>query len=199
MSSASTWPREYKAWTQGNADPDSVAAELCAFAVAWGPDEWAAHPAMLSNTAQWVAEEAAAFGIPLVALTAEQAQTGAAGVCQHADLGASGGGHWDCGPHFPMGQVIEMAAIGGISVGGGAVEICSTPSGNGYWICGSDGGVFTYGDAEFHGSLGDTDLAAPIVGITNSTGRGYWLLGQDGGVFTFGDARFYGAATGVVS
>ena len=100
-----------KAWTQGNANPYSVAAELCAFA-AWGPDEWAAHPAMLSNTAQWVAEEAAAFGIPLVALSAQQAQTGAAGVCQHADLGASGGGHWDCGPHFPMHEVIRMAAGG---------------------------------------------------------------------------------------
>ena len=191
--------REYKAWTQGNANPYSVAAELCAFA-AWGPDEWAAHPAMLSNTAAWIAEEAAAFGIPLVALTAEQAQGGQAGVCQHADLGAAGGGHWDCGPHFPMGQVLDMARGGTTTTTGGAVEICSTPSGNGYWICGSDGGVFTYGDAGFYGSLGNLDLAAPIVGMTPTpSGQGYWLLGADGGVFTFGDARFYGAATGVVS
>ena len=190
--------REYKAWTQGNANPYSVAAELCAFA-AWGPDEWAAHPAMLSNTAAWVAEEAAAFGIPIRALSAAEAQSGAAGVCQHADLGASGGGHWDCGPHFPMAHVIAMAQGGPTTTTGGAVEICATPTGRGYWICGSDGGVFTYGDARFCGSLGNVNLDAPIVGMTATpSGNGYWLLGQDGGVFNFGDAAFYGAATGVV-
>jgi N-acetylmuramoyl-L-alanine amidase len=98
-----------KAWTQANANPYSVAAELCAFA-AWGPTDWAAHPVMLQNAAEWVAEEAAAFGIPVVALTAEQAQDGRSkGVCQHADLGAAGGGHWDCGSSFPMAQVLDMA------------------------------------------------------------------------------------------
>jgi hypothetical protein len=100
--------RGYKAWTQANANPYSVSLELCAFA-AWGPDDWAAHPVMLENCAAWVAEEAAAFGIPIRALTADQAQGGAAGVCQHADLGAAGGGHWDCGPDFPMGHVIDLA------------------------------------------------------------------------------------------
>jgi hypothetical protein len=190
-------PRGDKAWTQGNANPYSLAAELCAFA-AWSEAEWWLHPQMLENCAAWVAEEAAAFGIPLVALTPTEAQSGASGVCQHADLGAAGGGHWDCGPGFPMAWIID-AARDGAETGGGAVEICATPSGKGYWVCGSDGGVFTYGDAEFHGSLGDVDLEAPIVGMAPTpTGRGYWLLGQDGGVFTFGDAPFYGAPTGVV-
>jgi hypothetical protein len=190
--------RGQKAWTQGNANPYSVAAELCAFA-AWTPADWSAHPQMLANTAAWVAEEAAAFGIPLVALSESQAQDGhSRGVCQHADLGAAGGGHWDCGPGFPMGQVIDMAT-GTTPTQGGAVEICSTPSGDGYWIVGSDGGVFTYGDAGFYGSLGDTALEAPIVGMAATpTGCGYWLLGQDGGVFTFGDAQFLGAPTGLV-
>lgn len=104
--------REHKAWTQANANPYSVAAELCAFA-AWTAQDWANHPQMLANTAAWVAEECAAFGIPLVALTAAQAQDGrSAGVCQHADLGAAGGGHWDCGPNFPMAQVLDMARGG---------------------------------------------------------------------------------------
>jgi hypothetical protein len=102
-------PRSGKAWTQGNANPYSVAAELCAFA-AWTPAEWAAHPTMLANTAAWVAEEAAALGIPLVRLSTAQAQDGhSAGVCAHVDLGAAGGGHWDCGPGFPMDDVIAMA------------------------------------------------------------------------------------------
>ena len=29
-----------------------------------------------------------------------------------------------------------------------------TPSGNGYWLVASDGGIFTFGDATFHGSTG---------------------------------------------
>jgi hypothetical protein len=71
----------------------------------------------------------------------------------------------------------------------------STPSGHGYWLAAADGGVFTYGDAQFYGSLGDRKLNQPIVGITSSpTGKGYWLIARDGGVFAFGDAQFYGSA-----
>jgi hypothetical protein len=144
--------RDGKAWTQGNANPYSVAAELCAFA-AWSPEEWQLHPTMLANAAAWVAEEAAALGIPLVALTPAQAQGGTAGVCQHVDLGAHGGGHWDCGPGFPMAQIIDMACgDAGPAIGGGAVAIRCTPSGEGYWVVGDDGGVFTFGDAGFYGA-----------------------------------------------
>jgi peptidoglycan hydrolase-like protein with peptidoglycan-binding domain len=100
--------RGNKAWTQGNANSVSVAAELCAFA-AWTTADWNAHPTMLSNTAQWVAEEAAAFGIPLVRLTPSQAQGSGRGVCEHVDLGSWGGGHTDCGTAFPIDQVIAMA------------------------------------------------------------------------------------------
>lgn len=81
----------------------------------------------------------------------------------------------------------------------GAQMLASTPSGAGYWIVGSDGGVFAYGDASFHGSMGGQPLGAPIVGITATpSGRGYWLIGQDGGVFAFGDAPFAGAPVGIV-
>jgi hypothetical protein len=100
--------RDYKAWTAANANPVAVQAELCAFAD-WDSATWNTHPQMLANTAAWIAEEAAAFGIPIVKLTADQAQGGTAGVCQHADLGSWGGGHWDCGPSFPINQVLSMA------------------------------------------------------------------------------------------
>jgi hypothetical protein len=104
--------RDGKAWTAGNANPWSVQAELCAFA-AWDGAEWSRHPTMLANTAVWIAEEAAAFGIPLVLLSADQAQDpNARGVCQHNDLGSMGGGHWDCGPDFPIQDVLDMAAGG---------------------------------------------------------------------------------------
>lgn len=97
-----------KAWTASGANPYSVQIELCAFA-AWSTDEWDQHPTMLENCAAWIAEEAATFGIPIRALSDTEAQGGGAGVCQHVNLGAAGGGHWDCGPGFPMDRVLQMA------------------------------------------------------------------------------------------
>jgi hypothetical protein len=83
----------------------------------------------------------------------------------------------------------------------GAMEICHTPSGNGYWIVDSTGAVFAYGDAVYYGGANVTPgkLSAPIVSMTPTPkGDGYWLLGKDGGVFAFGKAAFKGAPTGKV-
>jgi hypothetical protein len=104
--------RDGKAWTQANANPVSVAAELCAWA-SWSSDEWGRHPNMLANAAAWVAEEAAAFNIPIVGLTPDQAQGFGRGVCQHRDLGLWGGGHVDCGPNFPINHVLALARAQG--------------------------------------------------------------------------------------
>jgi len=103
--------RGSKAWTQGNANPVAVSVELCAFA-SWSSAEWERHPAMLENVARWIAEEAAHFSIPLVALSPAEAQGSGRGVCQHADLGSWGGGHWDCGSSFPIDDVLERARGG---------------------------------------------------------------------------------------
>jgi murein L,D-transpeptidase YcbB/YkuD len=100
--------RGNKAWTAANANPVAVQIELCAFA-AWSAAEWDQHPNMLDNCAKWIAEEAAAFGIPIRRLSPGEAQGGAAGVCQHVDLGSWGGNHSDCGPGFPMDEVLAMA------------------------------------------------------------------------------------------
>ncbi len=63
-----------------------------------------------------------------------------------------------------------------------------------YWLMGVDGGVFTFGDAGFYGSLASSATAAPSVCMASAPdGHGYWLVGSDGGVFTFGDAGFYGS------
>jgi len=71
--------------------------------------------------------------------------------------------------------------------------MASTPSGNGYWLVASDGGMFTYGDAAFFGSTGGTALASPIVGMDSSvSGDGYRLVAADGGVFSFGGAPYLG-------
>jgi hypothetical protein len=36
---------------------------------------------------------------------------------------------------------------------------------SGYWLVASDGGIFAFGDAVFHGSTGATRLNQPIVGM----------------------------------
>jgi hypothetical protein len=51
------------------------------------------------------------------------------------------------------------------------VGIAATPDGKGYWEVASDGGIFTFGDAAFSGSLGAVALNAPIVGIATSPAR----------------------------
>jgi hypothetical protein len=67
----------------------------------------------------------------------------------------------------------------------------------GYWLVGSDGGVFAFGSANFDGSMGGRSLNAPIVGMASTPdGGGYWLVASDGGIFTFGDANFYGSMGG---
>jgi hypothetical protein len=45
------------------------------------------------------------------------------------------------------------------------VGIAATPDGNGYWEVASDGGIFAFGDAGFHGSMGATHIDRPVVGL----------------------------------
>jgi peptidoglycan hydrolase-like amidase len=70
------------------------------------------------------------------------------------------------------------------------------PSGGvgGYWLNAPDGGVFSFGNAQFHGSMGGLPLNRPVVGMaaTHDSG-GYWEVASDGGIFSFGDAQFQGS------
>lgn len=71
------------------------------------------------------------------------------------------------------------------------IEECAS---GGYWIATEDGGVFTFGGAPFHGSLGAITLNAPVVEMVGTgSGQGYRLFAADGGVFNFGDAVSKGA------
>ena len=68
-----------------------------------------------------------------------------------------------------------------------------TASGNGYWLFAADGGIFSFGDAQFYGSLGGTKLSSPVVSMQRTaTGKGYWMMTQDGHIYAFGDATGYG-------
>ena len=87
--------------------------------------------------------------------------------------------------------------------------ITPTADEGGYWLVGSDGGVFAFGDAGFYGSVPGIGLApagttagrhlnAVVVGVVPSLDdKGYFMVGSDGGVFAFGDAEFEGSCPGI--
>ena len=75
------------------------------------------------------------------------------------------------------------------------VSMAATADGRGYWNVAADGGIFAFGDAAFHGSMGGQSLNRPVVGLAvTPDGGGYWEVASDGGIFAFGDAGFYGSA-----
>ena len=77
------------------------------------------------------------------------------------------------------------------------VGMAATPTGRGYWNVATDGGIFAFGDAAFHGSMGGQTLNRPIVGMASTpSGQGYWEVASDGGIFAFGDAAFHGSMGG---
>jgi hypothetical protein len=73
----------------------------------------------------------------------------------------------------------------------------TTSASRGYYVLGSDGGIFSYGSAPFRGSVPGLGIhtRAVLMSVTPDQG-GYYILGADGGVFTFGDARFFGSVPG---
>jgi hypothetical protein len=104
--------RKDSAWTGSGANQVAIQTELCAPSGAsdnWTRDKWMSQIVMLENCARWLKEESDATGIPLTILTPAQAQGNGRGVCQHADLGAWGGGHHDCGQAFPIDYVVGLA------------------------------------------------------------------------------------------
>ncbi len=88
------------------------------------------------------------------------------------------------------GTTTSTAGTAGVA-SGAAVQ------GLGYHEVASDGGIFSFGDAQFYGSMGGTPLNKPIVGMASTPdGKGYWEVAADGGIFSFGDAQFYGSMGG---
>jgi len=106
--------RDRAAWAQGNYNSASICIEMCTTAGAangWSRDYWLTKQGwMLDNTAAWVAEEARAYGIPLVKLSASQAQGGGRGLCGHVDIQPQD--RTDPGKGFPWDYIIAKASGG---------------------------------------------------------------------------------------
>ncbi len=99
-----------------------------------------------------------------------------------------------------IGQTIASAGAisGDPASSNGSFTDTFVPLPHGYWLVGSDGGIFTFGSGQFYGSTGNLRLQRPVVGIVPTADRGgYWLDASDGGVFSFGDTQFYGSIPGL--
>ncbi len=108
----------------------------------------------------------------------------------------------DTAPEVPQTSAVYSfgaAPTAGASITSDAQLVGSAvdPPSAGYWLTARDGGVFSFGDAGFHGSMGGKPLDRPVVGMAATPdGHGYWLVAADGGIFSFGDAGFHGSMGG---
>ncbi len=88
------------------------------------------------------------------------------------------GGYWLAatdGGIFSFGDATFFGSMGGKHLNAPVVGIAATPveaatppatptpAGKGYWLVASDGGIFSFGDATFFGSMGGKPLNAPMV------------------------------------
>ena len=114
-------------------------------------------------------------------------------------------------PSGPAGAVqVVVKTSGGVSGGAPSVGPCGasgsksisdeffygSTAGAGYWMVGSDGGVFTQGGLSFYGSLAGLSLPSPIISMAampaaagsapGAPPAGYWLVDSQGDVYTPG-------------
>ncbi|HEY3239022.1 MAG TPA: glycosyl hydrolase, partial [Acidimicrobiia bacterium] len=70
---------------------------------------------------------------------------------------------------------------------------------SGYWMLGSDGKVYAFGDAQAHGNAplaGASPIGVVAVDVEPTpSGNGYWIVDSTGRVFTQGDAGAFGSVT----
>jgi len=106
--------RDRAAWAQGNYNSASTCIEMCTpsgAANGWSRDYWLKSQGwLLDNCAAWIAEEARHYGIPIVKLSAAQAQGSGRGLCGHVDIQPRD--RTDPGPGFPWDYVISKATGG---------------------------------------------------------------------------------------
>ena len=110
----------------------------------------------------------------------------------------------------PQGARVADSVVFHVYAASQDVFLAPTPSGHGYWMADSTGDVFSFGDAQFHGSLPGLfnslaktsahdvvtghQASIPVTGFAaTGDGGGYWMAATDGSIYTFGDAANYGS------
>src|SRR5687768_2724268 len=95
---------------------------------------------------------------------------------------------------LPVGLLVGLTSV---VAGVPSARSAGASTTSGYWLVGTDGGIFSYGKAGFFGSTGAIKLNQPIVGMAATPdGKGYWMVASDGGIFAFGNAGFHGSMGG---
>ena len=80
----------------------------------------------------------------------------------------SGNGYWLVadGGVFSLGMRHSTAGPVGMKLNRPVVGMASTPSGNGYWLVAADGGIFSFGDTTYQGSVPGAGIhISNIVGL----------------------------------
>jgi hypothetical protein len=108
--------------------------------------------------------------------------------CDGYYIETSNGGLYGYGAAISYGNLLGRAAT---------VSAAVASKTGGYWLLGNTGKVYSFGKADFEGSLADSKATSPVVGIASTPDdRGYWLATQNGGVYPFGDAKTKGSLLG---
>ncbi len=190
-------PTEYSAST-GGYTASSAAPENSPFTAVPDDGDGVCVPGACNPSHNWE------VSIPVSTIQAIWPSIGslqAINVISRNGLGALGG---------RVGQLTLVGTAGSLSMFGtqfaGALGLRSdwfaiggAPSGgtSGYWLAAADGGIFSFGNAAFFGSMGGRPLFRPIVGMAPAPGDGgYWEVASDGGIFSFGTAAFFGSMGG---
>jgi hypothetical protein len=151
----------------------------------------------LGSSVTYSATVTSASGTPTGTVTFTNGQlVGGAGSCTNA--GAPPGSDAITATYSGDSSFAGSSATTILQVGSPTTTSAQTSAGHGYWLVGSDGGIFTFGSAQFYGSTGALTLQRPVVGMTPTGNRGgYWLVASDGGIFSFGNAAYFGSIPGL--
>jgi hypothetical protein len=76
--------------------------------------------------------------------------------------------------------------------GPGPAPTGGAPTRSGYWMVGSDGAVYGFGDARHLGNALVSGGAQAMDLEPTPSSNGYWIVDDNGNVFAFGDARHLG-------
>ncbi|GIU89343.1 MAG: hypothetical protein KatS3mg010_0442 [Acidimicrobiia bacterium] len=95
---------------------------------------------------------------------------------------------------FAFGDARFHGSMGGRRLNAPIVGLVPDGDGVGYWLVGSDGGVFAF-SAPFRGSMGGIPLNRPVIGLLRY-GNGYLMVASDGGIFVFSNKPFVGSLGG---
>jgi hypothetical protein len=132
-------------------------------------------------------------GAPVVGMAATADQGGYWLALANGTVYAFGDAHL-----YPGGDGMPAwGSMQGMSIPGQIVGIAATPDGHGYYLVGSDGSIYPFGDARYYGSEAGQAIGAPIVAMAVSkyTG-GYWLVAANGAIYSH-HVSYYGAPSGL--